>query len=310
MNWDDTKILLTIGRTGGLSRTAKLLGVSVSTVHRKAAELEHALNATLFARRADGYTLTDVGRRFFTMAEKAEEHLTAMERQDFQGEQDVFRIALPELLGQQLILPELAKLQADHPNLRLEISTSVVPVEFHRREADIVLRLVRPESGRYTTRRVGRLSFGLFCSPEYISDAPPVATAANLTNHRLIGWDRNLQYIFLAQWMHDLTDGSAPALSFDGLHSQLLAAQEGHGIVLLPSYAADAFGLVQVLLESRFEQDIWLMRHQDTEDSHFSEAICRTIERTLGEHAGQLIPALTPYETDLGADHTSHSERR
>ncbi len=290
MNWDDTKILLAIGRTGGLTRTAKLLGVSVSTVHRRAAELEHALSATLFARRADGYTLTDVGRRFFTMAEKAEEHLTAMERQDFQGEQDVFRIALPELLGQQLILPELAKLQADHPNLRLEISTSVVPVEFHRREADIVLRLVRPESGRYTTRRVGGLSFGLFCSSDYFADAPPITTAESLNSHRLIGWDRNLQYIFLAQWMHDLTDGTVPSLSFDGLHSQLLATQAGHGIALLPSYAAEAFELAQVLSECAFEQDIWLMRHQDTEGSHFSEIICRTIERTLSKHADRLKP--------------------
>lgn len=289
MNWNDTKILLSIGRTGGLTRTAKMLGVSVSTVHRRAADLEHTLNASLFARRPDGYTLTDVGRRFFTMAEKAEEHLTAMERQDFQGEQDVFRVALPELLGQQLVLPELAKLQAGHPNLRLEISTSVVPVEFHRREADIILRLVRPESGRYTIRRVGRLSFGLFCSPEYISASSPIVTAKNLANHRLIGWDRNLQYIFLAQWMHDLTDGSTPSLSFDGLHSQLLAAQAGHGIALLPSYAAEAFGLVQVLPEGKFEQEIWLMRHQDTEGSHFSETICKTIERTLGKHAGQLI---------------------
>ncbi len=48
MNWDDTKILLAIGRTGGLSRSAKLLGISVSTVHRRAVELEKSLNAILF----------------------------------------------------------------------------------------------------------------------------------------------------------------------------------------------------------------------------------------------------------------------
>ncbi|WP_139101727.1 helix-turn-helix domain-containing protein, partial [Acinetobacter baumannii] len=50
MNWDDTKVLLAIGRTGGLSRSAKLLGISVSTVHRRAVELEKSLNAVLFSR--------------------------------------------------------------------------------------------------------------------------------------------------------------------------------------------------------------------------------------------------------------------
>lgn len=291
VNWDDTKILLTIGRTGGLSRAAKLLGVSVSTVHRRAGELEHALGATLFARRADGYTLTEVGRRFFVIAEKAEEHLIAMERQNCEGQQDVFRIALPELLGQQLLLPELAKLQADFPKLRLEISTSVVPVEFHRREADIVLRLLRPESGRYTTRRVGQLSFGLYCSSAYIDSAAGPITEANLLGHRLIGWDRNLQYIVLAQWLHNLTNGAAPNLSFDALQSQFLAVRDGHGIAILPSYTAEIFGLVRVLPEKTYVQDIWLMRHQDMVDNQYSAAICSVIEQTLIRQVNLLIPS-------------------
>lgn len=279
MNWDDTKILLAIGRTGGLSRTAKALGVSVSTVHRRAAELEHALKATLFSRRSDGYTLTEAGQRFFALAEQAEEHLTAMERQDFQGQQDVFRIAAPELVGQTLLLPELAQFQADHPNLRLEISTSVVPVEFHRREADIVVRFIRPESGRYTVRRVGRMEFGLFCSAGY-----PGATSVDmqLQDQRLIGWDRNLQYIFLAQWLHELTGGAAPAMSFDSLQSQVLCAGAGHGIALLPVFAANAAGLVRVLPEVSYEQDLWLMRHRDTESSTYACEICTTIEKALG----------------------------
>ncbi|ASK18508.1 LysR family transcriptional regulator [Halomonas sp. N3-2A] len=200
MNWDDTKILLAIGRTGGLSRTAKFLGVSVSTVHRRAAKLEHALNAKLFARRADGYTLTDVGRRFFALAEKAEEHLAAMERQDSQGEQDVFRIAAPELVGQQLLLPRLSKFQAEHPKLRLEISTSVVPVEFHRREADIVVRFIRPESGRYTVRRLGRMRFGLFCNHEYFEAAAEISTETDLHDggSSRNGKNRTLSLCFLA----------------------------------------------------------------------------------------------------------------
>ncbi|MGV2932713.1 LysR family transcriptional regulator [Vreelandella venusta] len=281
MNWDDTKILLAIGRTGGLSRTAKFLGVSVSTVHRRAAELEHALNAKIFARRADGYTLTDVGRRFFALAEKAEEHLAAMERQDSQGEQDVFRIAAPELVGQQLLLPRLSKFQAEHPKLRLEISTSVVPVEFHRREADIVVRFIRPESGRYTVRRLGCMRFGLFCNHEYFEAAAEISTETDLHDQRLIGWDRNLQYVFLAQRMHELTDGTPPALSFDSLYSQLVCAQAGHGIALLHDFAANAAGLVRVLPQVSYEQDLWLMRHCDTENSPYSGEICSAIEGVL-----------------------------
>lgn len=205
MNWDDTKILLAIGRTGGLSRSAKLLGISVSTVHRRALELEKSLNAVLFLETVMAIH-SPRWKTFFSLAEKAEEHLIAMERYNDQGQQSLFRIALPELIGQQLLQSKLTALQLKHPDLQLEISTSVVPVDFSRREADIILRLVRPESGRYIIRRLGQLEYGLYCSKDYLASfTGPAETADDLLNHRIIGWDRSLQYTFLAQWMRALT---------------------------------------------------------------------------------------------------------
>lgn len=284
MNWEDTKVLLTIGRTGGLSRSAKLLGVSVSTVHRRAGELEKSLNAILFSRDNDGYTLTRVGERFFALAEKAEEHLSAMERYNEQGQQSLFRIALPELIGQQLLQSKLMALQLKHPDLQLEISTSVVPVEFSRREADIILRLVRPESGRYIIRRLGKIEYGLYCSQVYLANYTKHTDIFDLLNHRIIGWDRSLQYTFLAQWMRELTQGAVPTLSFDNMHSQLLAVIEGQGITTLPCFVAEASGLVQVLPEKTLKQDVWLMRHLDTKHSNYSTMLSDTIEKELQVH--------------------------
>lgn len=289
MNWDDVKILLAIGRTGGLSRTAKLLGVSVSTVHRRAAELEHSLNATLFSRGSDGYALTDAGRNFFAIAEQAEEHMTALERHELSGRQSVLRIALPELLGQQLLLPDLGAFRAKHSNFRIEISTTVVPAEFSRREADIAVRLVRPESGRYLVKRIGRIGFGLFCSPTYLEATPELNTVADLAHHSLIGWDRELQYVFLSQWMRDLTKGAAPSLSFDSLNAQMLAVQAGFGIAIMPSYLSTYSNMKQVLPNTTFEQDIWLMRHRDTGGNPRAGEACAVIERALSLHKNQLI---------------------
>ena len=284
MNWEDTKVLLAIGRTGGLSRSAKLLGVSVSTVHRRAGELEKSLNAILFSRDNDGYTLTRVGERFFALAEKAEEHLSAMERYNEQGQQSLFRIALPELIGQQLLQSKLMALQLKHPDLQLEISTSVVPVEFSRREADIILRLVRPESGRYIIRRLGKIEYGLYCSQTYLANCTKHTDTLDLLNHRIIGWDRSLQYTFLAQWMRELTQGAIPTLSFDNMHSQLLAVNDGQGIATLPCFVAEASGLVKVLPDKTLKQDVWLMRHLDTKHSDYSTMLSETIEKELQVH--------------------------
>lgn len=294
MNWDDVKILLAIARAGGLSRAAKTLGVSVSTVHRRANELERSLKATLFSRGADGYTLTDAGHTYFTIAEQAEEHLTAMERGRIPSHESVVRIALPELLGQQIVLPELGRLQSKRPELRLEISTSVVPVEFSRREADVSVRLVRPKSGRYSVRRIGRICFGLFCSREYLRDAQPLNAARDISSHKLIGWDRDLKFVFLAQWLDDVSAGGVPAMSFDTLNAQLLAAVAGYGIALLPTYSAVQAELIQVLPNvATFDQGIWMLRHRDTGKSRYADEVCTAIEEAIRQHRSQLLN-LTP----------------
>ncbi|KFI13415.1 LysR family transcriptional regulator [Vibrio coralliilyticus] len=281
MNWDDSKVLLAIGRTGGLGRSAKLLGVSTSTIHRKAVELENSLNATLFSRGKDGYTLTEVGEHFFALAEKAEEHLVAMERYNAKGHQSSFRIALPELVGQQVLQSQLIQLQNHYPDLQLNISTSVVPVDFARREADIIVRLTRPETGRYVIRRLGKLEYGLYCSEPYRSGSEKIGCLGDLSYHRLIGWDNSLQYTFPAQWMNQLTQGGSPTLSFDNMQSQLLASKDGAGVVVLPCFAAERAGLYRVLPEQGLLQDVWLMRHEETKGSVLSGVICSLIENEL-----------------------------
>jgi DNA-binding transcriptional LysR family regulator len=68
----------------------------------------------------------------------------------------------PKLVGQQMVLPKLSRFQAGQPHLRLEISTTVARGEFLQRDAGIALRFIRPESGRYTVRHVGRQGDGLY----------------------------------------------------------------------------------------------------------------------------------------------------
>lgn len=86
-----------------------------------------------------------------------------------------------------------------------------------------------------------------------------------------------------------LTDSKKPALSFVSMQSQRLATCAGHGIALLLNYAATEEELVRVLLEIRYEQDIWITRHLGMETSHISEAICSAIQKAIVEHTRKLL---------------------
>jgi DNA-binding transcriptional LysR family regulator len=64
------------------------------------------------------------------------------------------------MLGQDILLPGLAGFLQSHPGIRIEMHSSVRPVRLTGEEADIVLRLIRPERGSYRQRKLGRVAFG------------------------------------------------------------------------------------------------------------------------------------------------------
>jgi DNA-binding transcriptional LysR family regulator len=167
MDWNDLRFFLAVASTRSLSGASAQLGVSPSTVSRRVGALEAALQLRLFRPRPDGYDLTEAGLKLLPAAERAEAQMRLFERGAREKEGDLagpIRIEAPELLGQDVVLPVLAEFIESHPAIRVELRSSVGPVRLAGEEADIVLRLVRPEQGRYRQRRVGHISFGLYAS--------------------------------------------------------------------------------------------------------------------------------------------------
>ena len=64
MNFKHLKYFVATAETGQVSRAAKLLSISQSSVTGSVRELEALLGATLFNRRAQGMELTKAGREF------------------------------------------------------------------------------------------------------------------------------------------------------------------------------------------------------------------------------------------------------
>jgi transcriptional regulator, LysR family len=77
---DAMSILLSAVESGSLSRASRKLGLPLTTVSRKVAELETHLNATLLTRSAKGLALTPAGRSYVTAAKAILEQLHEAER--------------------------------------------------------------------------------------------------------------------------------------------------------------------------------------------------------------------------------------
>ncbi|MEH6651213.1 MAG: LysR family transcriptional regulator [Motiliproteus sp.] len=268
MNWDDLKYYLAVARYKSLSEAARGLHVSPSTVSRRIDALEQALGTRLFSRRQDGYDLNEAGTNLMSTAEQAEAHLLWLERGAAKSEAEtagIVRLVMPELLGQYLIIPQLAPLQCKHPEIQLEIVTDVRPSQLTKREADIVLRLSRPTQGDYTVQRIGKLSQSLYATSEYLEKVSIPAQPGDLGHHRLIGWDSELAYLPLARWLEERADLPDIYMRTGNFHAQLMAVKAHLGVAALPRFAAEMFSLQRVLPdETALQSEIWLIKQSDS----------------------------------------------
>ena len=246
MQWDDARVFLAIARTGTLSGAAAHLGTGLATVSRRIERLEHGLGVPLFSRHQNGYRLTDDGEALIGRAEALESAGNAFSVKA-DGRVSVVgrvRLATAENLANPLIIPALPKLLDRHPGLEVEVITDVHTVNLHRRDADLAVRLVKPDRGNVTVRRLGTLGFGLYGSAGYIQSRHTDADMAGFDNDRLIGWAETQSHLPAAQWIERMMRGRPCALTTTSLSSQISASLAGLGLAVLPHFVARPAGLV------------------------------------------------------------------
>ena len=268
VHWDDLKFFLAVANAKSLSGASEQLKVSPSTVSRRVEALEAALRVRLFRPHRDGYDLTQAGRDLVPAAERASAQMRIFERNAQEMDSDhagPVCIEAPELLGQDVILPALGVFIEAHPEIKIELRSSVKSVRLAGEEADIVLRIVRPEQGSYRMRKLGKISFRLYASAKYVELNGMPNRPEELHQHRVIGWSEDLHYLSMALWLENLCPGLRPALRVSSLSAQLVAAKHGLGWAVLPSFAAEAAELVSALGDATsLDPSLWLLVHEQS----------------------------------------------
>ncbi|KZK89196.1 HTH-type transcriptional regulator GltR [Pseudovibrio sp. Ad5] len=263
--WDDTKAFLAVARTGTLSAAAQHLHIGVATLSRKIDRLEETLKIPLFVRHQSGYQLTEDGRELLAKAEALEAAAAAFSSgaKAQAGISGKLRLATAENLATHLILPALPELRTSYPDLHIEILTDVSSVNLHRRDADLAIRMVKPESGNVTLRRLGTLGFGLYASKEYLLKRTELEKPAGYEDDDCISWSEAQAHLAAAQWIRRALKGREPAVLTSSLATQVVAAKAGLGLAVLPHFLAAEAGLVCVEANIGVDQQIYLVMHSD-----------------------------------------------
>jgi DNA-binding transcriptional LysR family regulator len=292
-DWKLLETFVHVARTGSLTAAARALGTSQPTVSRAIAELEEQLGARLFVRHSRGLGLSERGADLYEDAKRLDEGVHALFRRAA-GLREVpagtVRLSVNEPLGALALPPCFAALRRDYPDIALEVVIDNAIANLSRREADVAVRMFRPQQLDLVARKVGLVRVGLFASKSYLERHGAPTSLEDAARHTLVGSDRDPAFLREIARL-----GLTPAhfaFRTDNLLAQIQAIVAGVGIGGSQLGIARLFPeLVRVLPGFDFEPlEAWVVMHQDLRGNPavrvVFEAVSAFLERYAAEQAG------------------------
>lgn len=272
-DWSLLRSFLAVLDHGSLLAAARQSGVSQPTLGRHIAELERQLDVVLFERTGRGLMPTAAASKLVgaarEMAVQADLLQGAIHHAKSQQGGTV-RITASTPVAVHLLPPILGRMRRALPQVQVELVASNLVSNLLRREADIAVRMVRPDQGSLIARKIGEVHIGAYAHKDYLARALPVRSVEDLLNHDLIGGDENTTVIqgFKAMGL----ELSRESISFrsDDLIVQWAAVRAGLGIGFFVDYLAATDADVLPVLQGELQirpLPMWLAVHREIRSS-------------------------------------------
>ncbi|MGX1323929.1 DNA-binding transcriptional LysR family regulator [Bradyrhizobium sp. USDA 377] len=164
MNWDDLRIIAAVRDEGTYAGASARLRIDETTVGRRLSRIERALGLRLF-EAADGV------RRPTRSCEAVLAHVEAMAAhaaeigrlsESLEGPVGRLRIASTNTAAEEVLSPRASDFLRANPGLTLQFLTSSENVKFSRWEADLAIRLRKPDKGDFAISKLGDIKLYYF----------------------------------------------------------------------------------------------------------------------------------------------------
>ncbi len=185
-------LLLTAVEAGSLSAAARRLGVPLTTVSRRIADLEAHLKTRLLVRAARRLTLTEAGLAYVAAIKPILEQVGEAERAaagEYSAPRGDLVVAAPVVFGRFHVTPVAVDFLTAYPeiDLRLVLADRIAHLAEERIDAAVRIGPL-PDSSLIATR-LGQVQRGLFASPDYLAAQGWPKTPEALGSHACITFD-------------------------------------------------------------------------------------------------------------------------
>ena len=265
INWNDLKVFVTVAHEGSLTAAATAIGVSVATLGRRIDALESGLGINVIRRSPQGITVTSAGQSVLELIEPGAERFAQLDRLVraivASEARPPIRVSTTEPMVTDVLAPQIPRLLSDNPDIRLELESSLERSNLNRGDADLAIRMVRPDEDSLVTRRLPAIKMGLFASPAYVDNRGPNLDAE--VSH-LLWYDRAYGDIAENVWLKSQSLQDRVIFRTGSVRALLEAAKVNVGIAPLPAFLAIRHGLVPITSHALPDRTPWLVFHRDS----------------------------------------------
>ncbi|MEP6791977.1 MAG: LysR substrate-binding domain-containing protein [Ramlibacter sp.] len=241
-------------RHGSFTRAAGEVHLTQGAVSHQILGLEAQLGTALFVRRKAGLELTAAGRAYWVEISSA---LRQLERatQNLvinKGDAGVLNLCVASSFATYWLIPRLSGFVRAHPEVTLNLSTHIGPVDFANSSHDAAIEFCEGSTPGLSAQFILPLELRPYCAPALLAspvrasrkprakaiDIPQLLRSHPLLRHTTVpaAWPEWLKRAGLADAVSDQQLSSGP--KYDLLSMALNGAIAGLGIALLPDYVA------------------------------------------------------------------------
>jgi DNA-binding transcriptional LysR family regulator len=267
-DWALMRAFLAVLDAGSLLGAGRRLRQSQPTLGRHISALEAQLGTALFERTGRGLVPTAAAQAIAVHARQMQAEADALQRTLSSACTDLagtVRLTASQTVAAYLLPGLLAQLRAEAPEIQIEVVASNEVKNLLRREADIALRMVRPEQDSLITRKIATIDFGAFAHRRYLKAHGIPQTPQALFTHQLIGYDQDRSIIEGFRSYGEPITREHFALRSDDHIVHWQAIRAGLGIGFVANYVARTDGAVTRVLPNLHipPLPVWLTTHRE-----------------------------------------------
>lgn len=244
LDWRWLKSFIAVAEAKNMQEAARRSGTSQPTLSRHIQQLEETLNLRLFERTGRNLILSPQGSGLLERATQVKGAIKAFERQALglsTEEAGIVRLTMAVYFGCTFAPHWLRAFQQDHPHISMDIVTDDAELNLLMREAEIAIRLFKPTQLELKTSYCGALPLGFFASQTYLDRRGIPTHLDDLRAHDLIGYDRIMTWLNTARNMGYDFKREDFVCRTDEMILQQHMAEQGIGIVVLPTPLAKRY---------------------------------------------------------------------